>query len=92
MSTKNNPGEFDCYANAADDEPMFILLGRDKDAPMSVRIWAMLREMQIEAGSKPESDMKQVHEARQCAYQMDRYRQRVQAIISNQEYMAGDQS
>lgn len=30
MGTKNNPGEFDCYANAAPDEPMFILLGRDQ--------------------------------------------------------------
>lgn len=40
MSTKNNPGPFDCYANASSDEPMFILLARDKSAPEIVRRWA----------------------------------------------------
>lgn len=29
MGTKNNPGAFDCYANAEPDEPMFVLLARD---------------------------------------------------------------
>lgn len=43
MSTKNNPGAFDCYAKAADDEPMFILLGRDVDAPDLVELWALQR-------------------------------------------------
>jgi len=28
MATKKNPGEFDCYANAGPDEPMFVLLAR----------------------------------------------------------------
>lgn len=36
MGTKNNPGAFDCYANAEPDEPMFVLLGRDKHAPAPV--------------------------------------------------------
>jgi hypothetical protein len=39
MGTKNNPAEFDCYANAEGDEPMFVLLARDALAPMSVRLW-----------------------------------------------------
>lgn len=30
MGTKNQPGSFDCYANAKGDEPLFVLLGRDK--------------------------------------------------------------
>ena len=38
MGTKNNPGVFDCYANAEPDEPMFVLLGRDKDAATLVRL------------------------------------------------------
>lgn len=29
MGTKSNPTQFDCYANALPDEPMFILLARD---------------------------------------------------------------
>lgn len=40
MGTKNNPGEFDCYANAEPDEPMFVLLGRDSLAPELVARWA----------------------------------------------------
>lgn len=74
MSTKKNPGQFDCYANAKNDEPMFIVLARDKDAPLLVRMWAMLREGAIEQGAKPAADMTMVHEARQIAYEMDRWR------------------
>jgi hypothetical protein len=74
VSTKKNPGQFDCYANAEPEEPLFIVLARDKDAPLLVRMWAMLREGAIENGAKPISDMTMVHEARQIAYQMDRWR------------------
>lgn len=40
MGTKNNPGDFDCYANAEPDEPMFVLLARDESAPWLVEAWA----------------------------------------------------
>lgn len=43
MGTKLNPGRFDCYANAKPDEPMFILLARDPQAPTLVRLWAASR-------------------------------------------------
>lgn len=43
MSTKNNPGKWDCYAKAEPDEPMFILLGRDPLASMLVAIWAQVQ-------------------------------------------------
>lgn len=66
MATKNNPGKFDCYANAAPDEPMFILLGRDPTAGMLVRIWAILRENINEDESK-------VEEARKCALELDQW-------------------
>ena len=72
MGTKNNPGDFDCYENAEPDEPMFILLARDKHAPTLVWLWATLRELDGE-------DPKKVKEARQCveamiAYAYDRKR------------------
>lgn len=67
MGTKNNPGKFDCFANAHPDEPMFVLLGRDKDAPALVRAWANERERQGE-------DPKKVAEARACAEAMERWR------------------
>jgi hypothetical protein len=66
MATKRNPGKFDCYANADQDEPMFVLLGRDPMAGMLIRAWAELRE---DAGEDP---MK-LAEARECAESCDRW-------------------
>lgn len=44
MATKNHPGEFDCYAKAEPDEPIFVLLARDRHAPALVWLWAAIRE------------------------------------------------
>lgn len=63
MATKNQPGDYDCYANALPDEPMFILLGRDRNAPSLVEAWADVRE-------RAHEDPVQVAEARACAQQM----------------------
>jgi len=63
MSTKNNPGEFDCYAKALPDEPMFILLARDPDFYALVEEWAIRRKERIRWGDCPESDRKMVMEA-----------------------------
>ncbi len=68
MATKNKPGKFDCYANAEPDEPMFILLGRDRHAPSVVRQWADMREIEGEDPAK-------VAEARQCAEAMEDFRE-----------------
>jgi PRTRC genetic system protein C len=61
--TKANPGAYDCYAAAEPDEPMFILLARDKHAPALVWLWATLRELDGE-------DRAKVEEARACVAQM----------------------
>jgi hypothetical protein len=66
MGTKNNPGEFDCYAAAEPDEPMFYLLGRDRHAPTLVWLWAALRELDGE-------DPRKVAEARACVVDMLRW-------------------
>lgn len=63
MGTKENPGQFDCYANAAPDEPLFVLLARDKFAPTLIWLWATLRELDDEDPAK-------VAEARQCCANM----------------------
>lgn len=63
MGTKNKPGRFDCYAEAHPDEPMFVLLGRDKHAPALVALWAWLRERDGEGQEK-------VGEALECAIDM----------------------
>ena len=50
MGTKEAPGEPDCYAEARPNEPIFILLGRDRHAPVLVRLWALLRHREGEDG------------------------------------------
>lgn len=71
MGTKLNPGSFDCYEKAADDEPMFVLLARDRDAANLVRTWAGIRLSRIVNGEVPEEDIAMVREARKCADDMD---------------------
>lgn len=63
MGTKSEPGAFDCYSSAEPDEPMFVLLGRDKHAPTIVWLWATLRELDGEDETK-------VAEAQRCAMDM----------------------
>jgi len=63
METKATPGPHSCYAAAEPDEPLFILLGRDKHAPTLVWLWAVLRELD---GEKPET----VKDARDCVTAM----------------------
>lgn len=67
MATKENPGRFDCYSNALPDEPMFILLARDPDFQRIVRDWAHKRQLAINCGARPESDLAAVQEALLCA-------------------------
>lgn len=74
MGSKNEPGRFDCYANAEPDEPMFILLARDITAPVVVEQWVLLRANAIFEGRKPESDQAMVEEARECADRMRAWR------------------
>ncbi len=80
MGTKLKPGAFDCYANAAPDEPMFVLLARDESAPKLVRNW--VREREIRKGhqwpvfvdpSLPQFDDK-AREALACADAMEQFR------------------
>lgn len=75
MATKLNPGEHDCYAAALPDEPLFVLLARDPDAPTVVRIWAKYRAYQIARGSKPAEDKSMVAEALACARSMEAWRE-----------------
>jgi len=74
MGSKINPGSFDCYANAAPDEPMFILLARDISAPDLVEQWAVERMRAIMLRLKPQSDMPMVDEAEACAKAMREWR------------------
>lgn len=76
MGTKTKPGAYDGYAKALPDEPMFVLLARDPDAPGHLLAWAAVREEAIRAGRQPDSDMTMVQEARECADAMRTWRRR----------------
>jgi hypothetical protein len=75
MGTKLEELRKGCFARAMDDEPMFVLLARDLDAPRLTRMWADNRETMINLGQKPASDMVQVHEAREAADRMEAWRE-----------------
>jgi hypothetical protein len=74
MGTKNNPAAFDCYGNALPDEPMFVLLARDPNAPVLIRQWANKRRLDIQTGERPPTDIPMVQEALDCADAMERWR------------------
>jgi hypothetical protein len=76
MGTKLEELRSGCFAAAMDDEPMFVLLARDPAAPNLVRGWADQRELDIEEGRKPATDMGKVTEARQCADNMEAWREK----------------
>jgi hypothetical protein len=68
MGTKNNPGQFDCYAKADPDEPIFTIRAKDPIGAMIVRTWA------IEAGARRLADDDKLREALQCADSMEEWR------------------
>lgn len=74
MGTRDKPGQFDCLSKALPDEPIFVLLGRDRHGAQAVREWANARELAIKLGLAPESDRTMVEEARVCADQMEAWR------------------
>jgi hypothetical protein len=68
MATKNEPGDYDCYANADPEEPMFVLLGRDAAASAVVRHWVRVRE-----ALRPGADREQLKDAVVVALEMERW-------------------
>ena len=52
MSTRNNPGPFNCYAAALPDEPVFTVLARDPAFPATLAFW---KEQRVSLG-KDQSD------------------------------------
>lgn len=77
MGTKLNPAPNDCYARALPDEPMFVLLARDPEAPAAVEAWAVRREAValLRDGVLSEAERALVDEARACAHSMREWRE-----------------
>ena len=66
MSTKENPGKYDCLEKAEPDEPYFVLLARDIEAATAIRDWAMR--------SRHAQPLEKLKEALSCANAMDSWR------------------
>jgi len=71
MSTKQNPGAFDCYKKLRDDEPYFLLRAKDPDAPALVEEWARRRALRSDKVGDPK-----IPEAIECAATMRAWRAR----------------
>lgn len=76
MGTKKKPGDFDCYTRAEPDEPMFVLLARDENAPTLVRQWVHDRAVRKneKVGGIVSLDLKAI-EALNCADEMEAWRE-----------------
>lgn len=75
MGTKLTELRDGCFAKALDDEPMFVLLARDVDAPTLVLAWAQRRRDDIARGRRPATDIAQVEEAETTAQAMIDWRE-----------------
>lgn len=73
MSTKQHPGQFNCYASACVDEPIFTILGRDPAGPATLRFWMQER---IRCGKiKDDDDMARITAAGEEAEAMRDWRE-----------------
>ena len=79
MGTKIEPGDFDCYAEAAPDEPLFTLRANDPLAPITVRVWIILYAL-AKAGRlldfKNGKCRAKIFEAWRCARSMGEWRRK----------------
>lgn len=76
MGTKNNPGKFDCFQKAKDDEPTFTLLGRDPQSGARIRDWAtaFFNDIRYNQHRMPNpEELAKFAEAKQVAKDMDAY-------------------
>jgi hypothetical protein len=73
MSTKEDPGKWDCYANLLPNEPYYLLMGRSRLAPLLVRMELMTRRWEITLGLRPNTaeEHAQIAEGFRCLSEME---------------------
>lgn len=81
MSSKMNPGPFDCIGAALPDEPYFVLLARDTTAPGLIRAWADKRRSDLLAlDLYDDEDMARCRDAEMIAHDMMGWRKQNQGV------------
>lgn len=68
---RRHKGIYDCLDKREPDEPVFVLLGRDRASSATIKIWATLWLQEISLGLRPESDRAQITEALKIATDME---------------------
>lgn len=87
MGTKKNPGKFDCYKEAADDEPLFIIRGSDSTAGALIVLWRALKKQLREDGKSTISNDR-LEEALALRDEMDAYaRSRGKSMVDVRDAM-----
>lgn len=87
IGTKAQPGQFDAFDKARDDEPIFTLLGRDECAPGAITEWARLRRMKALRHFEPGSP-EHVEELHQCAETVEHLRNAAYHVNESLEMLA----
>jgi hypothetical protein len=75
MSTKNNPGAYDCYAKLEPDEPYFLLRGKDPVSWLLVNLWIMIRRHMAGPDEITPEYQAKLNEAKRCSDSMKIYAQ-----------------
>ena len=73
MGTKNNPGNYDCYAKLEPNEPYFLLRGKDPVGWLLVNLWASIRKHLAPHGEIPPEYLAKLNEAKICGDAMKAY-------------------
>lgn len=71
MARRRRSIEYDCLSKLEPDEPCFVLIGRDRAAPASIKVWATLWLQEISLKLRPETDRAQVTQALKIARDME---------------------
>jgi len=92
MPSKTHPMTAAVIEKAEPDEPMFVLLGRDRVAAKLVKDWADFRFRRLpNFGMDDPEEMAQIADALACAKEMEAYADRRQQV-ANYERIAAEKA
>lgn len=88
MSTKEEPGPFDCWDKLLPGEEYFLIRAKDPDFELFVRQWALNRRMQVNMGSRADThrENQRIASALDCAYNGKQWRDKYLATQEVAKY------
>ena len=72
MGTKKQPGRFDCYGDAGEDEPIFVLRANDPAAIAAIHAWMQARHLHnfIDGAKLIEREKARLQSAQEVIHEM----------------------